>query len=117
MKLNEVVGLGGGVCAFTRILPRSLARKAPVGLRVCLWAALGVIMAMGGRVSAEEPAMLARVGISEATAVVKDGKANALIVTSESQQGYGPLVEKIRKAVKEASGAELPWRTDAQVLE
>ena len=60
--------------------------------------------------------MLLRQGIHDETALVKDGRPNAVIVSPEGETAYLPLVEKIQKTVLAKTGVELSAFTDAQVL-
>ena len=65
---------------------------------------------------AEEPTMLPRVGVNDATALVKAGQANAVIVYPADDAAYATVAEKVRQAVRRATGVELEAHVAADVL-
>jgi len=87
------------------------------GVRRRAWILLPIACALICRGAvAEAPRMLPRQGVTDDTTVVKDGRANAVIVFPEKDAAYQPLVAKIRQAVSAATGVELPALADAKVL-
>ncbi len=62
----------------------------------------------------ERPEKIARRASSGTTELVREGKASALIVIPEGSERYAALATRIRNAVKERSGVELPVMTDRE---
>jgi hypothetical protein len=71
---------------------------------------------LSAAVLGEEPAMLPRVGVSDATAIVKAGKANAVIVYPADDAAYAAVAEKVRQAVRQATGVDLEAHVASDVL-
>ena len=65
---------------------------------------------------AEAPKMLPRVGIDDATVLVRKGVPNALIIYQSDKSGYATLVESIQGALANTERPPLPAQTVCEVL-